>query len=60
MVWCKVFLRLKDVTNTSKRSDTVQLYMAGILQYNGGKLEEAEGFNFVFPFVAYIIKIDQL
>ena len=34
-------LRLKDVKYTSQLCDTAQL-LAGILQCNGGKLEEAE------------------
>ena len=37
------FLRLKDVTNTCKR-----IISAGILQCNGGKLEEADDFKCVF------------
>ena len=42
-----LFLYLKDVTNSSKRMRPVQL-LAGILQSNGGKLEEAEDFKYVF------------
>ena len=41
------FLLLTDVTNTCKRMDTVQL-LSGILQCNGGKLDEAEDFKCVF------------
>ena len=41
------FLRLKDVINTVNVCDTVQL-LAGILQCNGRKLEEAEYFKCVF------------
>ena len=41
------FLLLTDVTNTCKRMDTVQL-LPGILQCNGGKLDEAEDFKCVF------------
>ena len=37
------FLRLKDVTNC----DVVEV-LAGVLQCNGGKLEEAEDFKCVF------------
>ena len=33
------FLRLKNVTNTIKECDVV-LVLAGVLQCNGGKLEE--------------------
>ena len=38
------FLRLKDVTNTRKRMRRT-LVLAGVLQCNGGKLEEAEDFK---------------
>ena len=41
------YLRLKDVTITCKRmrhSHTI----GGIVQYNGGKVEEAEDFKGVF------------
>ena len=41
------FLRLKDVTNTCKRMRR-SLSMAGVLQCNGGKLEDAEDFKCVF------------
>ena len=42
------FLRLMDVTHSCKYiCDTVHLF-AGFLQYNGGKLEEAEDFKCVF------------
>ena len=41
------FLLLKEVTNTSNICDTVQL-LAGILQCNGRKLEEAKDFRCVF------------
>ena len=44
------FLRLKDVTNL----------FAGILQCNGGKLEEAEDFKCVFVVYCVRIEIDQL
>ena len=40
------FLHLKDVTITCKRMRSSLL--AGVLQYNGGKLEKAEGFECVF------------
>ena len=38
------FLRLKDVTITCKRMGV----FAGVLQCNGGKLEETEDFECVF------------
>ena len=41
------FLRLKDVTITCKGMRR-SLRMAGVLQCNGGKLEEAEDFECVF------------
>ena len=41
------FLRLKDVTSTFKRMRR-SLSIAGVLQCNGGKLEEAEDFECVF------------
>ena len=41
------FLLLKDVTITCKRLRR-SLSMAGVLQCNGGKLEEAEDFECVF------------
>ena len=45
------FLHLKDVTNTNVSvCNTVQLF-AGILQFNGGKLEEAEYFKCVLLFI---------
>ena len=46
-----LFLSLKYVTKTCKECDTVQL-LAGILQYNGGKLEEAEDFKCLL-FIVY-------
>ena len=41
------FLRLKDVTNTRKRK-RYNPTNGGILQVNGGKLEETEDFKCVF------------
>ena len=41
------FLRLKDVTNTCKRMRR-GLSIGGSSSVQGGKLEEAEGFKFVF------------
>ena len=41
------FLRLKDVTITCKRM-WHSLRIGGVLQCNGGKLEEAEDFKCVF------------
>ena len=41
------FLRLKDAAYHANVCDTVQL-LAGFLQCNGGKLEEAEDFKCVF------------
>ena len=41
------FLRLKDVTIALSVCDVV-LALAGVLQSNGGKLEEAEDFKCVF------------
>ena len=41
------FLRLKDVKTHVNVSETVRS-LAGFLQCNGGKLEEAEYFKFVF------------
>ena len=38
------FLRFKDITNTRKRMRRC-LSIAGVLQCNGGKLEEAEDFK---------------
>ena len=46
------FLRLKNVTNTCKRMRR-SLSTAGVLQCNGGKLEEAEDFKYVF--VVYFV-----
>ena len=43
------FLNLKDV----KVCKTVQLYMGGVPQSSGGKLEEAE--NFKCTFVVYCV-----
>ena len=40
----KSFLRLKEVTNTCTRMEVV-LLLAGILQCNGGKLDEVEDFK---------------
>ena len=42
------FLRLKDVTITCKRMHRSLYVLAGVLQCNGGKLEEAEDFECVF------------
>ena len=43
------FLRLKDVTNTVKLNKCdIVLVLAGVLQCNGRKLEEAEYFKCVF------------
>ena len=57
------FSPLKDVTNTSKHSYTVQL-LARILQWNGGKLEEAENWKKLKTSNVFSscvrIKIDQL
>ena len=41
------FSRLKDVINTCERMRHSQT-IGGNLQYNGGKLEEAEDFKCVF------------
>ena len=41
------FLRLKDDTNMRKQIRLVQV-LAGVLQCNCGKLEEAEDFKCVF------------
>ena len=46
------FLRLKDVTKTWKRLRRSPS-MAGVLQCNGGNLEEAEDFKCVF--VVYFV-----
>ena len=46
------FLRLKNVTNTCKVCDVVKV-LVGVLQCNGGKLEEAEDFKCVF--VVYFV-----
>ena len=46
------FLRLKNVTNTCKRM-RCSLSIGGVLQCNGGKLEEAEDFKCVF--VVYFV-----
>ena len=46
------FIHLKDVTNTCKRMQNSPNFF-GIIQYNGGKLEEAEYFKCVF--VAYCV-----
>ena len=42
-----LFLRLKDVTITCERMRR-SLSIGGVLQCNGGKLEEAEYFECVF------------
>ena len=46
------FLRSNDVTNTCKRMQHSPS-IGGILQCNGGKLEEAEDFKCVF--VVYLV-----
>ena len=43
------FLRLKEVTKTRQRMRR-SLSIGGVLQCNGGKLEEAEDFKCVFVF----------
>ena len=42
------FLRLKDVTITCKGMRRSISLLAGVLQCNGGKLDEAEDFECVF------------
>ena len=48
-----LFLSLKDVTNTCKRN--LVYVLAGVLQCNGDKMEEAEDFKCVFV-VYYVLE----
>ena len=54
------FCRLKDVTNTCKPTRNSPS-IAGFLQCNGGKLEEAKDFKCVFvAYIVFRIEIDLL